>query len=88
MTADLHGAGVADAEAVARAAVSGHDFTGVASMREDAVRGLFTAAYAGGFQLAILVAGVAALLAAGLLLAVRLRAGERAAGVAGEGVRK
>lgn len=73
LTDGLELAGVSGAADVARAAVSRHDFATDAALGERGVQVLFLDAYAGGFQLAMLVAGAVSLLAAILLLVVRSR---------------
>jgi len=70
LTGHLGDAGVANAEAVARAAVSRHDFATDAAMGEVGVHDLFAAAYAGGFHAAMLTAAIAAFLTAVLLIVV------------------
>ena len=70
LTGHLGDAGLANAEAVARAAVSRHDFATDAAMGEAGVHNLFAAAYAGGFHAAMLTAAIAAFLTAALLIAV------------------
>jgi hypothetical protein len=79
LTANLETAGVANAEAVARAAVSRHDFVTDAAMGESGLRDLFAAAYAGGFHAAMLTAAIVSLLTAALLFAVLAPAEARSA---------
>jgi MFS family permease len=73
LTAALDQSGVADAPALAAAAVTRHDIGGLSG---DGAA-MLGQAFAGGFSLAMLWAGAAALLAAGLLVALR---GRRRAG--------
>jgi DHA2 family methylenomycin A resistance protein-like MFS transporter len=77
MSAGLESAGVGNAEAIARATVSRHDFTADVAMGESGLRELFTAAYAGGFHAAMLTAGVISILVAGLVVAALGRAEAR-----------
>jgi MFS family permease len=75
----LDDAGVANAEAVARAAISRHDFTTDAAIGAGGVHDLFTVAYAGGFHAAMLTAAIGAFLTAALLIAVLAPAEARSA---------
>ncbi|MEO5755826.1 MAG: hypothetical protein ABIQ51_03115 [Mesorhizobium sp.] len=79
MTGYLGDAGVANAEAVARAAISRHDFATDAAMGEGGLRALFATAYAGGFHAAMLTAAIVAFLTAALLVAVLSPAEARSA---------
>lgn len=79
LTAHLENAGVANAGAVARAAVSRHDFAADAAMGKDGLRDLFAAAYAGGFHAAMLTAAIVSFVTAGLLAAILAPAEARSA---------
>ncbi|MER8443781.1 MFS transporter [Mesorhizobium sp. M1066] len=79
LTEYLGDAGVANVEAVARAAISRHDFATDAAMGESGVHELYAAAYAGGFHAAMLTAAIGAFLTAALLVAVLAPAEARSA---------
>ncbi|QPC91357.1 DHA2 family efflux MFS transporter permease subunit [Mesorhizobium sp. INR15] len=79
LTGYLGDAGVANAEAVARAAISRHDFATDAAMGEGGLRGLFATAYADGFHAAMLTAAIVAFLTAALLVVVLSPAEARSA---------
>jgi MFS family permease len=79
LTGYLSDAGVANAQAVARAAISRHDFSTDAAMGEGGVHQLFAVAYAGGFHAAMLTAAIGAFLTAALLIAVLAPAEARSA---------
>ena len=83
LTGRLADAGVANPEAVARAAVFQHDFSASGALGEEGLRKLFTEAYASGFHAATLTAAIVALLTAALLLAVLVPAEARTARQAG-----
>ena len=70
----LEQAGLRDAQHTAVAAVSRHDLGALASLDSGTAHTLLTGALAGGFHAAMACAGVAGLLAAGLLVRVRPRA--------------
>lgn len=67
-------AGLHDARQAAVAAVGRHDLGALASLDASTSHGLVADALAGGFHAAVACAGIAGLLAAGLLLSVRPRA--------------
>jgi len=71
LAASLERAGLPDAQAAARAAVAHHDAGVLAMLDPGIARGLMSDALAGGFRAAMACAGLAGLLAAGLLLRVR-----------------
>ncbi|WP_217575598.1 MFS transporter [Mesorhizobium sp. GbtcB19] len=75
----LGDAGVANAEALARAAIARHDFATEAAIGESGVHQLFTIAYAGGFHAAMLTAAIGAFLTAALLITVLAPAEARSA---------
>ncbi|BCG78838.1 MFS transporter [Mesorhizobium sp. 113-3-3] len=79
LTGYLDDANVPNAEAVARAAISRHDFTTEAAIGEGGVHQLFATAYAGGFHAAMLTAAIAAFLTAALLVVVLAPAEARSA---------
>lgn len=83
LTGRLADAGVANPEAVARAAVFQHDFSASGALGEEGLRRLFTEAYAGGFHAATLTAAIVALFTAALLAAVLVPAEARAPREAG-----
>ncbi len=70
----LEQAGLRDAQMAALAAVSRHDPSALAVLSTDTANTLLTGALAGGFHAAMACAGLAGLLAAGLLVSVRHRA--------------
>ncbi|MDQ0609580.1 DHA2 family methylenomycin A resistance protein-like MFS transporter [Variovorax sp. W1I1] len=70
----LEQAGLRDAQQAAVAAVLRHDLGALASLDADTAQTLLAGALAGGFHAAMACAGVAGLLAAGLLVRVRPRA--------------
>jgi DHA2 family methylenomycin A resistance protein-like MFS transporter len=69
----LEQAGLRDAQQAAVAAVSRHDLAALASLDAGTAHTLVAGALAGGFHAAMVCAGVAGLLAAGLLVRVRPR---------------
>lgn len=73
LTDALDGAGLRDAGQAAMTAVSRHDLGALATLDPDTAHTLFVGALAGGFHAAMACAGLAGLLAAGLLLGVRPR---------------
>ena len=79
LTGYLRDAGVGNAEAVARAAISRHDFATDAAIGAGGVHRLFATAYAGGFHAAMLTAAIAAFLTAALLIMVLAPAEARSA---------
>lgn len=79
MAESLARAGVPDAPQAAVAAVSRHDLGALAALDPGVAQRLLSDALAGGFHAAMACAGVAGLVAAGLLLRVRPRAAALAA---------
>ncbi|PLC03462.1 MFS transporter [Variovorax sp. RO1] len=79
MTDSLARAGVPEASQAAVAAVSRHDLGALAALDAGTAQRLLSDALAGGFHAAMACAGVAGLVAAGLLLRVRPRADALAA---------
>ena len=71
LEAGLGEAGVVDAAGAARAAVTRHELPADAAVGADVFRGLLADAFAGGFHAAMVCAGLAGILAALVLAAVR-----------------
>jgi predicted MFS family arabinose efflux permease len=67
-------AGLANARQAAAAAVGRHDLSALSSLDAPTAHSLLAGALAGGFHAAVACAGIAGLLAAGLLVSVRPRA--------------